>query len=64
MINGITDSLYWQSRLGLLAHVHRDLAHQGGRPGLVDAIHLAELLQPDHDAPDTRGSGFSFVDGP
>ena len=43
--------LYWE-----IAQVYGQSAHQLGRDALVQAIVSADVLHPDGDSPDTRGS--------
>ena len=51
--------LYWE-----IAQVYGQSAHQLGRDALVQAVVPAEVLHPDEDPPDARGSrhtGVRFV---
>ena len=48
--------LYWE-----IAQVHGQSAHHLGRDVLAQAVVPAEVLHPDEDPPDTRGSGARLV---
>ena len=48
--------LYWE-----IAQVYGQSAHQLGRDALVQAVVPAEVLHPDEDPPDTRGSAARLV---
>ena len=48
--------LYWE-----LAQIYGQSAHQLGRDALVQAVVPAEVLHPDEDPPDTRGSSARLV---